>query len=317
MKRRIVLDTDIGSDVDDAIALGLALASPELDLVAVTTVSREPMIRARIARRLLDLAGRPEIPVFAGGALPLGGGDAFVWFGNEGEGILEPGDTGDVPTEPALDALARMFAADSGLELVAIGPLTNLAELFQRYPRAVKNVAQLTIMGGHIRDVGYGGCSFPHGVDYNLCADPEASLVVLRSGVPTRLVTADVTLQTWITPADLERIEAAGTPFHAALGAAIRAWTPVMRDIFGGWGAVMGEDNVAFLHDPLALACVYDESFCRFEDLDIEPTMESGVLRTIEHPRPDTRTWRMRCATVVDARRIRSHVVERLESIGG
>ena len=66
MVRRIVLDTDMGSDVDDALCLALALASPEIEIVAVTNVTRDTTLRARISRRLLDLAGRPDVPVYAG-----------------------------------------------------------------------------------------------------------------------------------------------------------------------------------------------------------------------------------------------------------
>ena len=313
--RRLVLDTDLGSDVDDALCLALALASPEIDLVAVTTVSRESRLRARVARKLLDLAGRRDVPVFAGCERPRGGGEAFVWFGIEGDGILQPEDREDgagPPGEHAVDALARLLRAHDGLEICAVGPLTNVAELVAREPGLVPRLGRLTVMGGHLRRVAYGGATFPHGVDYNLCSDAASSLRVLSAGLPTRLVTADVTLRTWMGPLDLDRIEAAGSPLLAALGRAIRLWTPVMRNVFSGLGARMGDDNVAFLHDPLALAAVYDESFCRFEDLAIEPAIVDGVFRTIERAAPSAVTRRMRCATSVDAERFRAHFVDRL-----
>jgi inosine-uridine nucleoside N-ribohydrolase len=136
--------------------------------------------------------------------------------------------------------------------------------------------------------------------------------VVLRAGMPTRLVTADVTLATWISAADVAAIEAVGTPFHAALAAQIRIWTSVQKRIFGSAGCDVDDDNVAFLHDPLTLACVYDESFCRFETLEIEPRIENGVLRTLEHAAPAPCTRPMRCALEVDAKRFRAHFMERL-----
>ncbi|HZR82263.1 MAG TPA: nucleoside hydrolase [Candidatus Binatia bacterium] len=310
--RSLILDTDMGSDVDDALALGLALASPEIDLVAVTTVSREPLVRARIARKLLDLAGRRDVPVFTGSERSLSEGDAFVWFGNEGVGILEADEPLAVEPEPAVDAMARLLRERDGLEVCAVGPMTNVAHLLARHPAAAARIARLTIMGGHVRDVAYGGCSFPHGVDYNLCSDAAASLAVLRSDLPIRLVTADVTLCTWITPADVDRLAAHGGALQAALARAVRAWTPVMRDIFSGMGATMGDDNAAFLHDPLALASVHDESFCRFEDLAVEAVVRDGVFRTIEAARASEATRTMRCATAVDAERFRAHVMERL-----
>jgi purine nucleosidase len=316
MKRRIVLDTDMGSDVDDALALALALASPEIDLVAVTTVSREPLLRARIARKLLDLAGRRDVPVYAGCERAHSPGDSFVWFDNEGAGILEPRERPEVGDEHAVDALARLLRAHDGLEVCAVGPLTNLAALLARDPDAASRMARLTIMGGHLRRVAYGGAVFPYGVDYNTCSDAASSVAVLGSTLPIRLVTADVTLQTWMTPADVERFERRGTPLHVALARAIRAWTPIMRRIFTALGASMGEDNAAFLHDPLALASTYDESFCRFEDLQIEVAVRDGVLRTIEHPAAASGSRSMRCAIGVDAARFRAHFVDRVAALG-
>jgi purine nucleosidase len=315
MKRPIVLDTDFASDVDDALALALALASPELELVAVTTVGRESGLRARVARKLLELAGRGDVPVFAGCRVPLLAGAGFNGFGHEGVGILEPGEEPPIESEHAVDALLRLFGARRELELVAIGPLTNLAVALAKEPDLAGRVNRLTVMGGHIRRVAYGGHEFAPGVDYNLCSDPHASLVALRAGMPVRLVTADVTLQTWLEAADVAALEARGTPFHRALASSIRIWTPVQNRIFGEAGCDMRADNAAFLHDPLALACAYDESYCRFEDLEVEPALESGVFRTLERPAPGAETLPMRCATAVDARRFRLHYVERVCSL--
>lgn len=311
--RRIVLDTDMGTDADDALCLALALAAPELELVAVTTVSADTRRRAAIAHRLLELAGRSDVPVHAGLSSPRTPGASFLWLGDEGDFLL----AGDEPVagisaEPAVDALLRLLNAEDGLEIVAVGPLTNLAAAIAREPSVARRIARLTIMGGHIRRVAYDGHEFPHGVDYNLCSDAEASRLVLSAGMPIRLVTADVTLETWLRPEDLAAIAAVATPFHTAIAAAIRAWTPHMRDIFGGMGAPIGPHNVAFLHDPLALACVYDESFCRFEDLAIEPSLDDGPFRTIERTAASPATRPMRCATTVDAERFRRHFVDRI-----
>ena len=89
MAHRIVLDTDMASDVDDALCLALALAAPELEILAVTHVGREPQLRARVTRKLLELAGRSEIPAYAGCRVPVLAGEGFNWFGHEGVGILE------------------------------------------------------------------------------------------------------------------------------------------------------------------------------------------------------------------------------------
>jgi len=314
MSRAIVLDTDMASDVDDALCLALALASPELEIVGITNVGREASLRARVTRRLLELASRTEIPVFAGCRVPLLAGDGFNWFGHEGEGILEPGSEPPLQSAHAVDALLELSRQRPGLWIVAVGPLTNLAVALAKDPDFASRVGRLTLMGGHLREVSYRGRVFSHGVDYNLCSDPHASLLVLRSGIPTTLVTADVTLRTWLREADAVRIERSGTDFHAALARALRIWTPVQRRLFEPKNAP-AEDNAAFLHDPLTLACVYDERFCEFEELEIEPSIENGVFRTIERPLSTPATFPMRCATAVDAVRFREHFVERVLSL--
>src|SRR5262245_18393688 len=156
MPRRIVLDTDIGTDVDDALALALALASPEIELVAVTTVAGDTMRRGRIAARLLALGGRGDVPVHAGCERALSVPGGFAWFGHEGDGILD-GSRDPVSTEPAVDALLRLFGPGDELELVAIGPLTNVAVALERDPGFARRVARLTVMGGWLRGARVGG----------------------------------------------------------------------------------------------------------------------------------------------------------------
>lgn len=316
MPHRIVLDTDMGSDVDDALSLALALASPEIELVAVTHVSGDTRVRARITRRLLDLAGRTDIPVYAGCERSRSGVDSFVWFGNEGKGIIECGRDSAIADEHAVDALIRLFGANTDLELVAVGPLTNVAAALDRDPSLAGRITRLTVMGGHLRHVEYGGQVFPPMVDYNLASDPAASVSVLSARMPIRLVPTDVTMRVWMTLRQLEQVEESPSPLHRALARAIRHWTPIMRQLFGAAGARMDdEDNVAFLHDPLALACVHDESFCTFEDLEIEPAVHDGVFRTLERARCSGVTHQIRCATAVDAPRFQAHFIDRLMTL--
>jgi len=316
MPRRIVLDTDMGSDVDDALCLALALASPEVDLVGVTHVSRDTMLRARISRKLLDLAGRSDIPVFAGRSDPLSSDpERFVWFGNEGKGILDRADQGVVEGEDAVDALIRLLSEEEGLEVVAVGPMTNLAAAFRKSPEVVGRIARLTIMGGHLREISYAGRVLPPGVDYNLCSDAEASIEVLGCGAPIRLVTGDVTLETWLTERGLAEIAERTSALRAVLVAALREWTPIMRGLFGGAESTADDANVAFLHDPLALASVFDESFCDFEDLSVEPCMVDGVFRTLERSVATPTSLPMRCAVDVDAARFHDFFVSRLRTL--
>jgi inosine-uridine nucleoside N-ribohydrolase len=315
MARRIVLDTDIGTDVDDALALALALASPELELVAITTVSGDTTIRARIAARLLALAGRSDIPVHAGCATSLATPGGFAWFGHEGDGILD-GTRDPIAGESAVDALLRLFDGDDALELVAIGPLTNLAVALERDPSFARRIGRLTVMGGWLRGAVIGGNTLPPAVDYNLCSDAVAAERVLSAGIPIRLVSADATVQVWLTGADVVGLERAGSPLHAALARAIGIWAPLQQRLFAGLGAPLAPDNAAFLHDPLALACVHDESFCTMEELTVAPGVVEGVFRSLLRPTGTAGAVRMRCATAVDAARFTAHVRRRLGLAG-
>jgi purine nucleosidase len=308
----ILLDTDIGSDVDDALALGLVLASPELQLVAVTTVARDTRLRARIAARLLGLAGRSEVEVCAGERAPLLRPEtSFAWWGHE-ERCFAAGPDARVGDEPAPQRIVRAAREVEGLELVAVGPLTNLARALALDPELPRRVAGLTVMGGHLRRVAIGERVCAPGIDYNLCSDPEASLAVLGAGFRTRLVTADVTLQVWLRAVDLEKLGSGGR-LARALAAQVRLWTPVQREIFvTRLGGTLAPDNVAFLHDPLTVLALVDAAALRFEELRVVPTLAQGVLRTLEVEARLGIGEPMRAATAVDSARARDRVLERL-----
>jgi purine nucleosidase len=305
-----LLDTDIGSDVDDALALGLALASPELRLVGVTCVARIARRRAATAARLLGLAGRTDVPVFVGEDEAVLRKERFVWREIEDRGLPDGPDAA-VAAEPAPEAIVRLARELPGLELVAIGPLTNLARALALDPELPKRVAGLTVMGGHVRDVRIGSLRCKPGIDYNLCSDPEASVSVLGAGFATRLVSADVTLQTWLTRADLARLDAAGA-LPRVLARLVRVWTPWQVEIFTGLGGDLDPENVAFLHDPLTIQALVDPAPLRFERLRIVPTIERGTLRTIEVAPDAGLGAEMEVATAVDARAAATAIVERL-----
>src|SRR5438128_595864 len=160
--RRIIIDSDIATDVDDALALALAATTLDAQLLGVTTVHADAALRARIARRLLSLAGRPDVPVVAGASLPLARPlpARFHWlphlWGHEGAGILAPEER--VPAadvQSAADDAAR-FIVESALahrgevSLIAIGPLTNVARALLLEPRLTDWLCDLTLMGGMI-----------------------------------------------------------------------------------------------------------------------------------------------------------------------
>jgi purine nucleosidase len=312
--RQILLDTDIGSDVDDAIALALVLAcSRQLELVAVTTVGGDSPVRARIAAGLLELAGRRGVDVCVGEERPLlRSPQRFAMAGHEWRYLDGLPDV-PVSSEPSPERIVRAACEVPGLELVTVGPLTNLARAVALDPELPGRVAGLTVMGGHVREVRIGSHVCEPGIDYNLCSDPEATLAVLGAGFRTTLVTADVTLSTWMTTADLERFERAG-PLARALAGQIRIWTPVQQKIFTELGGTLAPDNAAFLHDPLTVLALIDPSPLRFETLRIATTIERGVLRTHELPASAPLGAEMQVATAVDAARAARAIVDRIAS---
>lgn len=312
MSRPLLLDTDIGSDVDDALALALVLAAPqEFELVAVTTVARDTRLRARIAARLLGIAGRREVEVCAGerGAL-LRGEERFGWWGHE-EKCFSEGPDAPVSNELAPERMVRAAREVPGLEIAAIGPLTNVARALALDPDLPRRVGGLTIMGGHVREVRIGDHVCKPGIDYNLCSDPEATMAVLGAGFRTTLVPADVTLRVWMRVRDLERLETAGA-LGAALAHQVRLWASVQHEIFPKLGGTLEPDNVAFLHDPLTIQALIDATPLRFETLRIVPTIERGILRTLEVDPGLGLGAEMRVATDVDARAAEKAMLERI-----
>jgi purine nucleosidase len=308
----ILLDTDLGSDVDDAIALALALACPEaLELVAVTTVSGDTAARAFGAARLLGLAGRTDVEVCAGVGAPLVRRDRFVWRDIETAGY-PPGPDAIRSVEFAPERIVRAAREAPGLELVTIGPMTNIAHALALDPDLPRRVRGLTVMGGHVREARIGDRLCEPGIDYNLCSDPEATMMVLGAGFRTTLVTADVTLRTWLRAADLGRLAGASGPVARALAPLIELWTPWQRRIFSQRGGTLAADNVAFLHDPLTVLALVDPAPLRFEELRILPTISGGVLRTLEMDPASGLGAPMRVATEVDAGAAREAILERL-----
>jgi purine nucleosidase len=189
--------------------------------------------------------------------------------------------------------------------------MTNLALALALDPELPRRVGGVTIMGGHVREARLGSFVCPFGIDYNLCSDPEASVAVLGAGFATTLVTADVTLQTWLRERDVARMEAAG-PGARELARQIRFWEPLQRRVFSAMGGELAPDNVSFLHDPLTVWALVDPSPLRMEALQIVPTIEAGVQRVHEVPASAGIGVPMRVATDVDAAAARDAIVDRL-----
>ena len=310
----MLVDTDAGSDVDDVLALGLVVASPELELVAVTTVGRHGAVRARVAAALLSLAGRRDVEVCVGAERPcLRDESRFNWFDHE-EACVADAEPAPASDEPGDERIVRAARETPGLELVAIGPMTTVARALALDPELPKRVRGLTIMGGHIREVRIGQHLCAPGIDYNLCADPEASVAVLGAGFRTTLVPADVTLRTWLRDADVQRLDGGGA-LARELARQVRIWRPVQHRIFPAIGGDLAPDNAAFLHDPLTVLALVDEAPYTFEELSIVPTIEDGVLRTREVEASLGIGTPMRVATDVDVGAAERTIANRLGTL--
>jgi purine nucleosidase len=265
--KQIILDTDIGTDVDDCLALAMILASPELELLAITTVYGDVGLRARMVLKLLALRGAAGPPVAVGAAHPLLAERPVYWAGHEGQGLLVPEDDGPLPaSESGAGLIARLVMAQPGeITLVAIGPLTNVALALLDEPRVATNLASLVLMGGVVGDTHHQGAPGAPRVDHpwsapglpeiehNFRCDPEAAHAVLTSGAPIRIVPLNVTTRVRIGQAGLSRIRAVGDPFHLAIAEQLERYS---RFVERRW---------TYLHDPLAVACAIDPTLVRFE----------------------------------------------------
>ena len=261
----IILDTDIGTDVDDCLALALCLASPELKLTAVTTVYGDTRLRARMVLKLLALRGVNDVPVAAGAEKPLLDRVPVYWEGHEGQDLLTPEDSALAPVpEHASDLIARVAMARPGeIILIAIGPLTNVALAMLKEPRLARALGGLVIMGGVLG--GTGGLHLPW-TEHNFRSDPEAAQIVLASGASMAIVPLDVTTKVRIRPVGVARLAAADTPFNVAVADQVRRY-PRYKE--RGW---------TYLHDPLAVATVIRPELVKWEAL--HAVVEAGGTHT-------------------------------------
>src|SRR6266536_797571 len=211
MPRRVIFDTDPG--VDDSMALFFLLRSPELQLEAVTTVFGNVDVEqtTRNAVILLDVAGRPDVPVSRGADRPLlrtrqfGGAVVHGDNGLGGAALPAPSRTEDAAR--AADVIVdRIMASPGEITLIAVGPLTNVALATCLEPRIVENVQQVIVMGGAVTVPG----NVSPVAEANFRNDPEAARIVLGAGFPLALVGLDVTLQAIISPDAIDLIRAKG-----------------------------------------------------------------------------------------------------------
>jgi len=223
---RVLLDTDIGNDIDDAVCLDYLLRKPDCDLLGVTTVTAAPVQRAKLASVLCRHHGRPDVPIVAGAQRPL-----------SGKPLQEPpfSTPGAWPHDTEFDTDAVVFlsrtirAQPHQVTLLAIGALTNVAQLLIADPAVAPLLKSLVLMGGRY---------FSPGQEWNIRNDPAAAAVVFGADLPhLRAVGIDVTQQ----------VKMSAEKFRSSFGG------PVL-DFSGPW---LQRKPLVHFHDPLAAATIF------------------------------------------------------------
>ena len=254
-RRPVLLDTDIGTDVDDLLALALLVGEPELQLIGVTTVYGDTVLRARMTRVVLDQMEQRAVPIGIGARETLTGRPVW-WAGHEGQGIpgldrvqIDEGSTAaDLLRQAAIEHRGR-------LELFAIGPLTNVAEAISADDSFATSLRHLYIMGGAF---------WMEQAEHNIKSDPEAADIVFRSGIPITICGLDVTQRVRLRETDMSQIREAASGIGSVLEDQVRRW----------WAFTGATEN--HLHDPLAILPALRPELFRFEQCDVHVEVEGA-----------------------------------------
>lgn len=262
MPRKIIIDTDPGQD--DAVAILLALASPELEVLSLTAVAGNvPLaLTQKNARIIVELAGR-QTPVYAGADRPLTRPlvTAEHVHGKTGlDGIPLPEPLHPLQPQHAVDHIIDTLRAHpaGSITLCPLGPLTNIATAFTRAPDIIPRVAEVVLMGGGY----FEGGNITPAAEFNIYVDPEAAEIVFKSGVPLVVMPLDVTHKALTSRAWVEGMRALGTP----VGQAVASWT----DFFERFDTAKYGSDGAPLHDPCVIAYLLQPSLFTGRHINVE-----------------------------------------------
>lgn len=248
--QKILLDTDIGSDIDDAICLAYLLAQPQCNLLGITTVSGEPEKRARMASAQCNVAGK-RVPIYAGAPMPLLIDQRQPKVPQADALDRWPHDT-HFPGGQAVEFLRQTIRAHPHeVTLLTIGPLTNIGLLFSIDPEIPSLLKQLVMMVGVFAGENYK--SEP--LEWNAILDPHAAEIVYRAQPPVhRSIGLDVTQQVEMPAAEVRR----------------RFQTPLLRPVLDFAEIWFQQREIITFHDPLAATVIFDDSICNFERGSVE-----------------------------------------------
>ena len=273
MTAKIIIDTDPGQD--DAVAILLALASPdEITVLGITVVAGNvPLaLTQRNARIISELAGRPDIAVFAGCDRPLVQPlvTAEHVHGKTGlDGIALPDPTMPLQDRHAVDFIIDTLRAEpsGSVTLCPLGPLTNIATAFTRAPDIAARVKEIILMGGAYFEVG----NITPAAEFNIYVDPEAAEIVFQSGVPLVVLPLDVTHKVLTTRPRIDAIRAIGSP----VAHAVASWT----DFFERFDMAKYGAEGAPLHDPCVIAYLLAPGLFTGRHINVEIETTSPLTR--------------------------------------
>jgi len=259
---KIIIDTDIGDDIDDAFAVALALRSPEVQILGVTTTFGDTETRAKLADRLLGEAGREDIPVAAGSPTPPKGALTQRIYAQQGRFTRR--------SHPAaVDFILDQINRNPGeITLVAIGPLVNVGQLIDKDPATFRKLKRVVMMGGSI-ERGYGdpyAPPTPPEPEWNIVNDIPAAQKLFASGVPIYMMPLDST-QLKMDETKREYLFRQATPLTEALGA-----------LYYEWG-----QTTPTLYDPMTITFIVKPDLCPVRPMRIEVDAK-GVTRPTQGP---------------------------------
>lgn len=260
----VILDGDPGHD--DAIAWLLAFARPELDIRGVVSVSGNVSLEKTTHNMLqiMTLLGVQDVPLAAGAERPLTGLplSAPSVHGESGlDGPTLPRPTVSLCGLTGIQLMAKLLAeCEEPVTLVPTGPLTNIAGLLLAYPKLRDKIAQISLMGGGLRNG-----NWTLAAEFNILADPEAAKIVFESGVPIIMAGLDVTEKAFVTPEDFERIRAVG----GRIATIVADWL----EFFYRFHKNLGYEG-APVHDPVAIVSLVRPDILQTQDLYVQ--VETG-----------------------------------------
>ena len=273
MTRRLIIDCDPGQD--DAINLFLALPkTSEYEILGITVVAGNTSLEKtqRNARLLCELAGRTDVPIYAGCDAPLKyplatAEEVHGSEGLEGIDIIEPEMA--LESQNAVDFIVETLTAaeDGSITIVPTGPLTNIAKALQKRPEISVKIKEIVLMGGALKE----GGNITPSAEFNIYVDPHAADIVFESSVPLVVFGLDVTHQVLSSDAELERIKNIGNPVADA------AYSLLTH--YGRFDAEKYGTNGAPLHDPCTMAYILKPEIFTFKSCNIRVETESELTR--------------------------------------